>query len=345
MVRSNQFNNTLSIHVFICLIAFLVFGNIASAQINCPPNLPLTLNGNTEYCVGSSGSQLSVAQSYDQYEWLPTTETSQSVLLTAGNYQLVVTHYTGCTDTLEIEVQQVPNPPQPTVTANGSTEICAGESVVLSGPAGYPYYEWNSGSISESITVYESGTYVLSIEDWIGCTSSSNAIQVIVNPQPFAAFSPDLEMFDVSFNNLSTDATNYLWNFGDGSTSTDFEPTHSFTTEGALDMYLVAENGCGSDTAFLLLGSVGIEQKDLSELRAYPNPVADNLNIEFYAERALDLNIQLVDLAGRVVFAEFETAIAGNNRIALNPLDLNSGIYLLEIHSQASTFSFRILVL
>ncbi len=71
--------------------------------------------------------------------------------------------------------------------------------MLLSGPAGYPYYEWNTGSISEDITVFESGTFVLSIIDWIGCTSSSNSIQVVVDPLPIAAFSPNLSVFEIEF--------------------------------------------------------------------------------------------------------------------------------------------------
>ena len=118
---TNQNRETMKNSVF--LIGFLLSSSMVIGQINCPPNLPLTLNGNTQYCVGTNGAELSVAESYDQYEWLPTTESGQSVLLTAGNYDLVVTHYTGCTDTLSIEVEQVSNPPQPTIDASGPTEF------------------------------------------------------------------------------------------------------------------------------------------------------------------------------------------------------------------------------
>jgi len=53
--------------------------------------------------------------------------------------------------------------------------------------------------------------------------------------------------FDVTFDNLSINATDYIWDFGDGSPgSTAFEPSHTFTDVGVYTVRLIAsnENGC-----------------------------------------------------------------------------------------------------
>ena len=328
------------------LIGFLLSSSMVIGQINCPPNLPLTLNGNTQYCVGTNGAELSVAESYDQYEWLPTTESGQSVLLTAGNYNLVVTHYTGCTDTISIEVEQVSNPPQPTIDASGPTEFCEGESVTLSGPAGYAYYEWNSGSVGQNITVYESGTFVLSIEDLLGCVSSSNSMQVIVNVYPTAAFSPSVDMFDVSFNNLSLDANSYEWNFGDGATSTDFEPNHSYTLEGNLDMYLVAENDCGTDTAFLNLSSVSTDDKEsVSEFRLFPNPSSGITYLNFNSESSTTAVLEIHDQSGRLWLTEtFETTF-GTNQLEFDLTNVSSGSYISTLNLEGEKHHSRLSVI
>lgn len=301
------------------------------AQINCPENLPMTLVGNTEYCVGSVGSQLSIPEVYDGYEWLPTSETSQDVTLTAGNYEAVVTHYTGCTDTIAFTVQQVPNPPQPSITANGAIEFCDGDSVILAGPDGYPYYEWSSGSVTQSVTVYQTGNYILSIRDWLGCESSSNLTTVVVNPLPNAAFSPDLEMFDIEFNNLSTNAMDYEWNFGDGITSTDFEPSHTYTTDGTLDMYLIASNNCGSDTAYFSLTSVGVEENNEQTYSLYPNPVSDILFIQPTAKTERIRQIAFIALDGRVVQS------FNGNRNNVSVRQLPTGLYIVEIITEKGT--------
>lgn len=327
----------------VLLIACLIGSTFAVGQISCPPNLPLTLNGNTQYCVGTNGAELSVAQTYDQYEWLPTAESGQSVLLTAGNYDLVVTHYTGCTDTLSIEVEQVSNPPQPTINASGPTEFCEGESVTLSGPSGYAYYEWNSGSVGQNITVYESGTFVLSIEDLLGCVSSSNSMQVIVNVYPTAAFSPSVDLFDVSFNNLSLDADFYEWNFGDGTTSSDFEPSHTYSLEGNLDMYLVAENDCGTDTAFLNLASVSIEEpEDLSMFNVYPNPSQGLVSMTFNSTESNSVSVEVHDLTGKLCYSSTHQAVVGSNLVDLDLSELNHGLYMVKLNSRLEVNSSRL---
>lgn len=53
----------------------------------------------------------------------------------------------------------------------------------------------------------------------------------------------------VSFSNGSSNCPDgYLWRFGDGTTSTDFEPTHEYTTNGTFDVTLVVSNANGTDS-------------------------------------------------------------------------------------------------
>lgn len=317
----------------------MLFPLIVSGQINCPQNLPVTVLGNTSYCVGSPGASLSVAEPYDSYEWLPTSQNSQSALLTLGTYELVVTHYTGCTDTIDIEIDQVSNPPQPQLTASGPLEFCAGGSVTLSGPEGYAGYTWNSGSVGRDITIYESGTFVLSVTDFIGCSSSSNSLQVVVNPDPVAQFSPDLDGFGISFNNLSTDASDYFWNFGDGNTSTDFEPSYTYSDTGSVNMYLVASNNCSSDTAFLSLNSVDVQELGhQSTVNLYPNPVSGLLNAEFSSPI---VSWKILSVAGAEIIIEQATILDSSESLSLNVSELKSGIYFLSAVTQEGDFIFQ----
>lgn len=53
---------------------------------------------------------------------------------------------------------------------------------------------------------------------------------------------------EVSFSDQSINgATSWLWDFGDGNTSTDQNPTHTYQNEGAYSVSLTATNGFGSD--------------------------------------------------------------------------------------------------
>lgn len=54
----------------------------------------------------------------------------------------------------------------------------------------------------------------------------------------------------VSFDNNSTNAVSYFWDFGDSTFSTQANPTHIYNDTGTYTIMLVASNDCGNDTAF-----------------------------------------------------------------------------------------------
>ena len=55
----------------------------------------------------------------------------------------------------------------------------------------------------------------------------------------------------VIFDNISSNYENVFWDFGDGSSSTDYSPVHTYLSGGSYDVTLVAStnNGCVVDTA------------------------------------------------------------------------------------------------
>ncbi len=70
---------------------------------------------------------------------------------------------------------------------------------------------------------------------------------------PVVSFSVDRTVVPmdtlISFTDESENSpTNWLWDFGDGSSSTEQDPTHSYTTVGTYPVSLTASNGYGSDT-------------------------------------------------------------------------------------------------
>ena len=57
----------------------------------------------------------------------------------------------------------------------------------------------------------------------------------------------------VTFSNTSRNATNYVWDFGDSSTSTEMDPRHFYTTAGDYTVTLIATANGISDTTFKIL--------------------------------------------------------------------------------------------
>lgn len=74
-------------------------------------------------------------------------------------------------------------------------------------------------------------------------------------------------------DNRSRNATEYLWDFGDGNTSTDAEPQHQYTKEGVFTITLIASNGngCADTTVF----AAGVKTVNFGQL-LIPNAFIPN---------------------------------------------------------------------
>ncbi|MCF8347098.1 MAG: PKD domain-containing protein [Bacteroidales bacterium] len=65
----------------------------------------------------------------------------------------------------------------------------------------------------------------------------------------FVDFSYEVDDFTVTFTNESKDATSYSWDFGDGNTSTEENPTHTYAAEGSYDVVLTGTGATGDKEA------------------------------------------------------------------------------------------------
>ncbi len=78
----------------------------------------------------------------------------------------------------------------------------------------------------------------------------------LVGPKPVVNFDLVLEGSTITLTNNTTNATSYLWDFGDNQTSTELNPTHTYTTTGAFNITLTATNanGSGEGVKMIFLG-------------------------------------------------------------------------------------------
>jgi len=65
-------------------------------------------------------------------------------------------------------------------------------------------------------------------------------------PPPSPDFSFAFNGYEVIFSELATGETSYAWDFGDGNTSTDANPTNNYGVEGTFDVVLAVTNACGT---------------------------------------------------------------------------------------------------
>ena len=132
-----------------------------------------------------------------------------------------------------------------------------------------------SSAVNPNYTYTQPGTYSVSLEasNDIGFVDRKVAeIEIIVYDNAFANFSarPNIVFLQgdgmggtvsdrVTFANFSINAISYIWDFGDGNTSTDFEPTHEYTELGLYDITLTAENENGCNDILTIDDAIIVE--------------------------------------------------------------------------------------
>jgi hypothetical protein len=161
--------------------------DIVTLNVLAGPQPTIALSGPTTFCQGGS-VVLTAPAGFNAYRW-STGETTQSITAAAtGNYTVTVADNNGCTGT-SAEVDVTVNPaPTPKLTVTGNANFCAGDSVVISAPAGYASYAWvgllagGSYGTERTIVVKATDTVFCQVVDIFGCSGVSDTVGVKTPP-------------------------------------------------------------------------------------------------------------------------------------------------------------------
>lgn len=224
----------------------------------------------------------------------PTASTTYTVIVSDG----------GCSDTLQVQVSLLAAP----VVTVTDAQTCEGGSVVLVATGGDAYL-WSPGNMtgsSISVSPLTSGTYTVIATNLSGCTSTGTG-SVTVYSGPVAGFTTDpsdLEPgeFTVYFQNTSTGAVSWFWDFGDGNTSTLEHPQHTYQNPGTYIIWLIVTNANGCTD------SISRTVEVTADWSLYlPNaftPEGNGLNDVFYAvgENIAEFEMYIFDRWGNQIF-------------------------------------------
>jgi PKD repeat protein len=150
---------------------------------------------------------------------------------------------------------------QPVAVLNALNSNCAGTPMVYTAnnsPGENNQYAWSFGpnAIPTSATgkgphqvIYTSAGSSLAqliVSNAFGADTTSQVVQVSVNPVSLFVVSTNGDI--AQFNNQSQATTNWLWEFGDNSTSTLENPEHTYAANGTYIATLTVSNNCGQST-------------------------------------------------------------------------------------------------
>ncbi|HEU5147831.1 MAG TPA: PKD domain-containing protein, partial [Chryseosolibacter sp.] len=180
--------------------------------------------------------------------------------------------------------------------------------------------EGTSRAVDPTYTYQEPGIYsvTLSATNELGDTvtlTKELIIEVLDNPVAQFAVYPTTPINvpgEIMYtDNRSRNATEYLWDFGDGTTSTEAEPQHLYNKEGVFSITLIARNGNGcADTTVLAAGATTVNNGQLLIPNAFiPNvtgPGSSNvMNNEVFlplVEKAAKFQMLVFNRWGELLF-------------------------------------------
>ncbi|MDP5172833.1 MAG: PKD domain-containing protein, partial [Bacteroidia bacterium] len=258
----------------------------------------------------------------------------------AGVYDitLVVEDDNGCRGTLiQNDLINVTQPATVNFTANAPNGCTAPHTVSFTSnisPAGTYTYLWTFGDGTTSAApnptkTYNSvGTYTVSltVTDPTGCQATEMKSDFIFVNQPVADFTVINPVAcsgtGVQFLNNSVGATSYIWNFGDGNSSTAANPTHSYTIPGTYTVTLQAVNPAGCFDNEIKFGVVTIN----------PSPAAGFSAVDPVG-CAAPMIVNFTDNSGGNIISWNWNLGNGQTSTAINPIGIytNPGLYTVSL--------------
>jgi len=253
------------------------------ATISEPPPVTTRIAGPDSICSGAnftltaSGTGGNGTYSYNWSAGPGTGSTYNVSPVNTTTYTVTATDGNGCpgdtasltVKTLKLTASAVTVSPTQTMCIGDSASIYANVNTSSSGNVNVSWSNGHSGAGTFKVSPPTTTTYTVTVSNMCGDTVV-DSVQVIVNPLPViniinqagaACVGVTLSFKDT---NTANEGSTYLWNFGDGQTSTDANPTHTYTSSGSFTVTVTVTStvtGC-SNTATAI-----------STITIYPSPV------------------------------------------------------------------------
>ncbi|MBX2978754.1 MAG: PKD domain-containing protein [Flavobacteriales bacterium] len=314
---------------------------------------PIPFTFSSAACFGAGGSaQLDVPAGAYGITWSSSagevlfSDVTTVEELPAGNYQVSVSG-TGSACGQLVQSFTIAEPFAMEVYVEAGMPSCHDASdatlalEVLGGVAPYTYL-WSNGATTATLQNVGAGSYVVTVTDANGCTLQPGAL-VVNAPAPLGGeiVEPEATVVGqaVFFVSTAPASSEHSWDFGDGNTSSDWAPVHSYDLPGTYVVTLTLRDGeCqrSLQTTISVSVSTGLNELDADEVRAYSNGEA----LVLLSNLGQELHVQVYDAAGRM--KTVKRVPAHSNRLEIPTSGWAPGVYFLNASTSWEQWTFTL---
>lgn len=227
------------------------------------------------------------------------------------------------------------------VTISGDSEFCEGEKglLTLSSEAPFEVIRWRrdgveiEGQKGKTLEIEQGGSYHAVIRYAGGCLSETNDFVVEVNPLPKGEI-------EQKGNVLTAPAgfANYQW-FRNGELISGANSRELTVHQmGEFTVELTSEAGCKAKLKPVVMTISGLGTSrivDAEELRVFPNPASNYLEVEIISDQINTVNsIKIVGMDGKDVTSAVIISKSGSNAFTFDITKLSNATYLIYLEGE-----------
>lgn len=187
-----------------------------------------------------------------------------------------------------------------------------------------------SASDAETIRTAAKTVVFDSIENW----------DYTINPTE-ANFNESIINNEVSFTNTSAAYDSLVWDFGDGNTSTDDNPVHTYAQTGEYTVTLTVFKCGESDvkTKTIAVDVLGMNNFEKKQFSVYPNPVESELTLNF-GKSVNNIQCKITNVTGRTILQKNHI---NKTKTSIDFSAYPKGVYFVEVVAEEEVFVRKVL--
>jgi gliding motility-associated-like protein len=304
---------------------------MSSVTINVQASPTVAISASSPTICSGQTSTINAISNADNYLWSTGSFTNTTVVNTPGVVTVTVSNSCGAATASTTVVSNVF--PILNLTSS-STTICPNETATLSVTGGSAPYTWSNTSNTSSVVTTNGGTVAVSNTNACGTATAIIIVNVenlnaSISANPVSGYSP----LTVSFTNNSTNATTYLWDFGNGNVANTQTVTDQiYNNSGVYTAYLTVTNGLCMDIDSLTI-TVSEEEPTLYVPNAF-TPNGDSINDIFWigATNIKEFHIIIFDRWGLKLFESSDLLDSWTGKV--NGKEVPDGCYFYLVNAR-----------